>query len=62
LLEDESLRGKFVVYHGGERMGIAPSEESLIRECSKRGLKPDEYDFFVLDELEEVDYPSSWLL
>jgi hypothetical protein len=61
LLEDDSLRGKWIGYQGGERIGIAPSEETLIQECSKRGLKADQYEIFVIEETEEVDYPSSWL-
>ena len=31
LLKDESLRGKRTVYHGDERIGIAPRAEPLIR-------------------------------
>jgi hypothetical protein len=62
LLEDESLRGQWVIYHGDERIGIAPSDEPLIRECSRRGLKSDQYDIFVIEETEQVDYPSAWLV
>ena len=62
LLKDESLRGQWIAYHGDERIGIAPSEESLIQVCSRKGLKSDHYEIFVIDETEEVDFPSSWLL
>src|SRR5438309_156491 len=43
LLTDASLRGRWVAYQGGERIGIAASDEPLIRECLARGLKRDEY-------------------
>jgi hypothetical protein len=62
LLKDETLHGKWIAYHGNERIGIAPSDEPLIRECLRRGLKDDQYDLFVIKEVEEVTYPSSWLL
>jgi hypothetical protein len=62
LLKDETLRGKWVAYHGDERIGIAPCDEPLIRECSRRGLADDQYDLFIIEETEKVDFPSSWLL
>ena len=62
MLKDESLRGQWIGYHGGERIGIWPGEESLIQECSRWGLKSDQYETFVIEETEEVDFPSSWLL
>ena len=61
LLKDESLRGQWVVYHGDERIGIAPNDEPLIRECSRRGLKSDQYDTFIIEATEQVDYPSAWI-
>ena len=61
LLKDEALRGKWVAYHGDERIGIAPSDKPLIQECLRRGLKSDQYDLFIIDETEEVSLPSSWL-
>jgi hypothetical protein len=61
LLEDESLRGQWVCYHGDERIGVAPKAEPLIRECLSRGLKRDQYDLLVIEETEEVDFPSPWL-
>jgi hypothetical protein len=65
LLKDESLRGQWVIYHGDERIGIAPSDEPLIRECLKRGLKRDEYDVFVIRpksrEPEVVEIVTPWV-
>lgn len=64
LLQDRKLRGKYVAYHGEERIGIAEDDEPLIREIMRRGLRDDEYDLFVIEpqspDPEEVDYPSSW--
>jgi hypothetical protein len=64
LLKDPRLRGKYVAYHGNERIGIARDDETLIRECLNRGLTRDEYDILIIEpqlpEPEEVDYPSSW--
>ena len=39
LLKDESLLGQYVAYSGDERIGIAPSDEPLIRELNHRGIK-----------------------
>lgn len=64
LLKDESQLGHCVAYCGDERIGIAPSDEPLIREINRRGIKDDEFDLFVIRpqgrEPEEVTYPSSW--
>jgi hypothetical protein len=64
LLEHESLWGQCIAYRGDERIGIAPSDEPLIREINRRGIKDDEFDLFVIRpqrrEPEEVSYPSSW--
>ena len=64
LLLDRKLRGRFVAYQGDERVKIARSEPEVIRECLRRGLRPDQYDVFVIrpqsPEPEEVDYPSAW--
>ena len=54
LLEDESLRGKWVAYHCDERIGVAASEEPLVQECLRRGLKRDQYEIFIIQEIEEV--------
>lgn len=64
LLQDRKLHGRFVAYHGDERVKIARSEPAVIRECLRRGLRPDQYDIFVIrpqsSEPEEVDFPSAW--
>ncbi len=64
LLKDRRLRGKYVAYHGDDQVKIGRSEVEVIRECLRRGLRPDTYDVFViqpqLPEPEEVDYPSAW--
>jgi hypothetical protein len=43
LLGDRKLARQWVAYHGDERIGIARTQEELIRECLRRGLKDDEY-------------------
>jgi hypothetical protein len=64
LLKDESLLGQCVAYCGDERIGIAPSDEPLIGEINRRGIRDDEFDLFVIRpqdrDPEEVTYPSSW--
>ena len=35
---------------------------SLIQEYSRRGLKSDQEEIFVIEEVEEVDYPSAWMV
>ena len=49
LLKNESLRGMWVIYHGDERIGIAPKQLPLIEECNRRGLKREDYDIFVIE-------------
>lgn len=64
LLKDRRLRGKYVAYHGNERIGIAGDDTPLIRECLRRGLKREEYDILIIEpqssEPEELDYPACW--
>ncbi len=64
MIEDQDLRGKWVAYHGEERIGVAEDDEPLIRECIRRGLRADESIVDVIEpkpsEPEEVDFPSSW--
>jgi hypothetical protein len=64
LLKDERLLGQSIAYYRDERVGIAPSDEPLIREINRRGISDDEFDLFVIRpqvrEPEEVTYPSSW--
>jgi hypothetical protein len=43
LLKNKKNHGKWVAYHGDERIGIAASDEPLIRECIRRGVPDDEY-------------------
>jgi hypothetical protein len=42
LLSQGKLRGRWVCYHSGERIGIGTHEE-LIRECRRRGIADDTY-------------------
>lgn len=65
LLKDESLRGKWVIYHGDERIGIDPDMVPLIKECNRLGLKRDQYDVFVIRpqsrEPEEMEIVTPWI-
>jgi hypothetical protein len=61
LLSQSKLRGKWVCYHGDERVGTGKYEE-LIRECLRRGLRRDEYELGVVEphtlppwEAEEIE-------
>jgi hypothetical protein len=61
LLTKKKWRGKWVCYHGDERVGIG-TYENLIRECLQRGLKDEEYDLDVIEpqalppwEAEEIE-------
>src|SRR5689334_17295057 len=49
LLKDKKNQGKWVCYHGEERLGIATSAAPLLRECLRRGLRDDEYDLDVIE-------------
>ena len=64
MLKDRRLRGKYVAYHGDDRIGVAEDDEPLIRECLRRALRADQYAIEVIEpkspEPEEVDFPSSW--
>jgi len=44
LLKDRRLKGRYVAYHGDQRIAIAGDDAPLIRECLRHGLKPDDYD------------------
>jgi len=48
LLTQKKLLGKWVCYHGDERIGIGRYED-LIRECNRRGLRDDAYDLGVIE-------------
>ena len=43
LLAFTHLHGRWVCYHGDQRVGIAGTERELVRECLRRGLRDDEY-------------------
>jgi hypothetical protein len=64
LLKDRGMRGKYIAYHGDDRVKVGRSQNEVVRECLKRGLSDDEYDVFIIEpqspEAEEVDYPSAW--
>lgn len=49
LLKDERNHGKWVCYHGDERVGVASTQRELIAECLHRGLKDDQYDLDVIE-------------
>src|SRR5882672_1802892 len=49
LLKNKKNHGKWVCYHGAERVGIAAKSDDLIRECLRRGLKDDQYDLDVIE-------------
>ncbi len=65
LLKHRRLRGKWIAYHGDERVKTGRTQTDVIKECNRRGLETDQYDVFVIEpqsqEPEEVDYPSAWL-
>ena len=48
LLRNKRNLGKWVCYHGDERIGIGSYEE-LIRECVRRGLGDDAYDLDIIE-------------
>jgi hypothetical protein len=49
----------WAAYHGDQRVGLAPTDEGLIRECLRRGLRPEDYYLGVIrphqPDPEEVD-------
>ena len=49
LLKNKKNRGKWVCYHGEERLGIAAREEPLLRECLRRGIPDDAYHLDVIE-------------
>jgi hypothetical protein len=58
LLKSWRTRGKWVAYHGDERIGVARDSQTLLRECLRRGLGKDDY---YLDIIEPMPQPP-WLL
>jgi hypothetical protein len=62
LLRHKRLQRQWVAYHGDERIGIAPDEATLVRECLRRGLADDQYyvgwiDPSELVEVQEIESP-----
>lgn len=55
LLAKHKYYHQWVAYHGDDRIGLAPSETSLIRECSRRGLRDDEYYVGWIDPCELIE-------
>lgn len=43
LLQNRRLCGRWIAYHGDERIGIARDKFTLLRECIRRGFADDEY-------------------
>jgi hypothetical protein len=67
LLKTKRNHTKWVCYREDERIGIADSDEPLIRECLRRNIPDDGYDLFVIKpraippwEPEEVDPLGPW--
>jgi hypothetical protein len=67
LLKTKKNHGKWVCYREDERIGIADSDEPLIRECLRRNIPDDGYDLFVIKprtippwEAEEVEPLGPW--
>jgi hypothetical protein len=67
LLKTERNLGKWVCYHGDERIGIADTDKPLIRECLRRSLPDDQYDLLIIRprdlrhwEPEEVEPLGPW--
>jgi hypothetical protein len=66
LLANKKLFHQWAAYHGDERVGIAPSKVTLLKECFRRGLRDDEYyigwiSHTELVEEEELDPPPPGL-
>ena len=59
LLSQRRLHGKWVCYHGDERIGTADDDEPLIRECIRRGISAAAY---YLDVIEPHPLPPWELL
>ena len=59
LLNRKKWRGRWVLYHGDKRIGMARRPDKLLRECSKRGLTDNDFYLGVIDphpsEPEEIE-------
>jgi hypothetical protein len=53
LLKSRRTRGKWVAYHGDERIGLAMGSQALIRECLRRGLRDNDYYLDVIEPMHE---------
>ncbi|MBM4073621.1 MAG: hypothetical protein FJ271_32580 [Planctomycetes bacterium] len=67
LLADRRNHGQWVCYHRDERIGIAASDDVLIRECLRRGIPMDEYEVAIIRpralppwEPEEIESLGPW--
>src|SRR5262249_26128235 len=67
LLARRRNRGQWVCYHDDERIGIAPDDAMLIRECLRRNIPSSEYDLFLIEprelppwEAEEIEPLGPW--
>jgi hypothetical protein len=54
LLKSRRNRGKWVAYHGDQRVGLGKTRTELYRHCLARGLRPGE---FYIDIVEEAETP-----
>jgi hypothetical protein len=54
-------RGKWVAYHGDERVGFGRTETKLYQDCHRRGLNRDEF-FVGLVEPGAMDWPEEYEL
>ena len=62
LLKDETLRGKWAMYQGDERVGIASSEDTPDPGIRRLGLTRDQYDTFVIEEdRRRWSFPPAWM-
>ncbi len=62
LLNSKKHHGRWVCYHGDERIGIAREDAELIRQCLRQGLSDDAYYLDVIEsrslapwEVEEIE-------
>ena len=69
LLKNKKDRGRWVCYRGDVRIGVAESDEPLIRECIRRNIPDDEYGLFTIEPraippwiAEETEPMGSWHL
>jgi AcrR family transcriptional regulator len=55
LLQNRRLQGRWIAYHGEERIGIARNRDKLLRECFRRGFADDEYYIGMVSPMELVE-------